>query len=314
MKGMIKSLEYSLFYQERINLAIERIKKFARLSEAMGYDVRVGFSGGKDSQVVFDLCKKAGIDFKAFYNMACESAETRRFIRAHYPDVIWRQPYKVGFIKNIDVHKGLLPTVQIAYCCENYKHNPKFVDNAPVVGVRRAESVARRGRQVFESHGKKFDKKNNALISEYFSEKCRGIGSAGDIQLKPIVDWTDEEVWEYIKREHLPVNPEYRHSRRVGCMICPKANLTSNYYHLMQHPKLIDAVIRQRDKHADNVDWSITSEGKDYRDNKPLYILRWLNHSFMPFTKKQEKLAEAILKRYKNAKLQNNNGRGVQGT
>ena len=46
---MIKSLEYSLFYQERINLAIERIQKFARLAEAMGYDVRVGFSGGKDS-------------------------------------------------------------------------------------------------------------------------------------------------------------------------------------------------------------------------------------------------------------------------
>ncbi|MBP3245570.1 MAG: phosphoadenosine phosphosulfate reductase family protein [Bacteroidaceae bacterium] len=311
---MIKSLEYSLFYQERINLAIERIKKFARLSEAMGYDVRVGFSGGKDSQVVYDLCKKSGIKFTAFYNVACESSETRRFIREHYPDVIWRQPYKIGFIMNIDVHKGLLPTVQIAYCCENYKHNPKFVDNASVVGVRRAESAARRGRQVFESHGKRFDKAHNTQIAEFFSEKCRGIGSAGDIQLKPIVDWTDEEVWEYIKREHLPVNPEYRHSRRVGCMICPKANLTSNYYHLMQHPKLIDAVIRQRDKHADNVDWSITSEGKDYRDNKPLYILRWLNHSFMPFTKKQEKLAEAILKRYKNAKLQNNNGRGVQGT
>lgn len=31
--------------------AIERIRKFARLSEKMGYTPVLGFSGGKDSQV-----------------------------------------------------------------------------------------------------------------------------------------------------------------------------------------------------------------------------------------------------------------------
>lgn len=292
--------QYSLFYQERVSLAIERIEKFARLSKAMGYDVRVGFSGGKDSQVVYDLCKKSGIKFTAFYNVACESSETRRFIREHYPDVIWRQPYKVGFIKNIDVHKGMLPSVRAAYCCDNYKHNPKFVDNSSIVGVRRDESAARSKRSVFESRGKRFDKAHDTQIAEYFSEKCRGIGSVGDIQLMPIVDWTENDVWEYIFREGLPVNPEYKHAKRVGCIICPKANLTSNYYYLMKFPKLIDAVIRQRGKHE--VDWVITSDGRDYSDNKPLYILRWLNHSFMPFSKKQEKLAEEILKRYNQTK------------
>ena len=108
---MTDNMQLSLFYDEMVATAIERIQKFARLSEAMGYDVRVGFSGGKDSQVVYDLCKKSGIKFTAFYNVACESSETRRFIRKNYPDVIWRQPYKVGFIKNIDVHKGMLPSV-----------------------------------------------------------------------------------------------------------------------------------------------------------------------------------------------------------
>lgn len=299
---MTDKIQLTLFYDEKVATAIERIKKFARLSEVMGYDVRVGFSGGKDSQVVYDLCKKSGIRFTAFYNVTCESSETRRFIRKNYPDVIWRQPYKVGFIKNIDVHKGMLPSIYTAYCCENYKHNPKFVDNASILGVRKDESRTRSKHHVFESHGKRFDARNDYLISEYFSEKCRGIGSKGDIQLMPIVDWTERDVWEYIAREELPVNPEYQHNKRVGCMICPKTNLTGNYYHLMQCPKLIDAIIRQRDKHADRVDWVITGDGRDYRDNKPLYILRWLNHSFMPFSKKQEKLAEEILKRYYECK------------
>lgn len=289
-------MQYTLFYEERINEAVKRIQKFARLSQSMGYEVCVGFSGGKDSQVVYDLCKKAGIDFKAFYNMACESAVTRKFIHEHYSEVIWRRDYKVGFIQNISKHKGMLPTIYSAYCCADYKHNKKYIDNSSIIGVRRAESRARSNRQVFESKGKRFDARHDSQIAQYFSEKCRGIGSVGDIQLMPIVDWSDEDVWEYIIRESLPVNPEYKHQNRVGCVCCPKANLNSNAYYLLKHPKLIDAFIRQRDKFP--VDWIITGDKKDYSDNKPLYILRWLNHSFAPFTARNQKLADEILKKY----------------
>ena len=97
------------------------------------------------------------------------------------------------------------------------------------------------------------------------------------------------------ERESLPVNPEYKHHSRVGCVCCPKANLNSNAYYLLKHPKLIDAFIRQRDKFP--VDWIIAGD-KDYSDNKPLYILRWLNHSFAPFTARNQKLADEILKKY----------------
>ena len=228
--------------------------------------------------------------------MACESAVTRKFIHEHYPEVIWRRDYKVGFIQNIGKHKGMLPTIYSAYCCANYKHNKKYIDNSSIIGVRRAESRTRSNRQVFESKGKRFDARHDSQIAQYFSEKCRGIGSVGDIQLMPIVDWSDEDVWEYIMRESLPVNPEYKHHSRVGCVCCPKANLNSNAYYLLKHPKLIDAFIRQRDKFP--VDWIITGDKKDYSDNKPLYIIRWLNHSFAPFTARNQKLADEILKKY----------------
>lgn len=84
----------TLFDIEFEQIAITRIQKFAKIAEAYGFEIALGFSGGKDSQVCYDLCKRAGVPFKAYYNVAFESAETKRFIRENYPDVIWRRDHK----------------------------------------------------------------------------------------------------------------------------------------------------------------------------------------------------------------------------
>ena len=86
---------------EKEQLAITRIQKFSKIAKTMGLEVHLGFSGGKDSQVCYDLCKRAGIPFKAFFNHAFESNITLRFIKEIHPDVIWRRDYKFGFIQNI---------------------------------------------------------------------------------------------------------------------------------------------------------------------------------------------------------------------
>lgn len=289
----------SLFDTEFEQDAINRIVKFSKIADALGYEVAVGFSGGKDSQVVYDLCKRSGIRFKAYFNHAFESSTTLQFIREHYPDVIWRRDHNFGFIENIwKNHNSLLPTSEISYCCKDYKHNPKYVDNASVVGVRRSESQKRKDRKVFEAKNNTVVKKNKALFSEYFTDICTGVGTSGVIQLKPIVDWTDEEVWEYIKKHDLPINPEYNQAKRVGCVVCPKANLNSNYRALVDHPKLIDAFIKAREKRT-GVDWMIVSENRDYSDNKVEYICRWLNHSFRPFTARQYSLFILVNEAYK---------------
>ena len=248
-------IEDSLFSVEIEDDAIARIRKFARLAEKMGFVPVLGFSGGKDSQVCYDLCKRAGIEFRAVFNHCFESAETLKFIRDCYPDVEWRREVKEGFFVNISKnHNSILPTVEKAYCCVDFKHNPAYVDEASIVGVRRAESAKRSNRKVLETKNKTFLKRNQKLIDDFFSTECVASGAPSEIQLKPIVDWTDDEVWLYIHRHNLPVNPEYKHCRRVGCIICPKANLTHNYRSLMQYPKLIDCVIRARESRQD-VDW-----------------------------------------------------------
>ena len=169
----------NLFEEEFEQEAITRIQKFAKIAKKLGYEVAVGFSGGKDSQVVYDLCKRAGIEFKAYYNVSFESNVTKKFIRENYPEVIWRKDHKFGFIENIiKNHQGLLPTQQFAFCCEDYKHNPKYVDDCSIIGVRKAESQRRATRTAFIFKNKTLKKRLKADVSEYFLDKCQSVGGA----------------------------------------------------------------------------------------------------------------------------------------
>ena len=45
-----------------------------------------------------------------------------------------------------------------------------------------------------------------------------------EMVVNPIIDWTDDNVWEYIHAEKLPHNPLYCEGwKRVGCIGCPLA-------------------------------------------------------------------------------------------
>lgn len=293
----------NIFSEQIEQQSIERIQKFYKIAKAMKFEVCLGFSGGKDSQVCYDLCVRSGIPFKAYFNHAFESAVTLNFIKNNYPQVIRRRDYGLGFIENIrKMHGGLLPTVQIAYCCMDYKHNPKYVDKCSIVGVRKSESAKRKERTAFETKNKTMQKKYKSIFDDYFEEHCQSVGTASVIQLKPIIDWNDDDVWSYIHKYNLPVNPEYKKSKRVGCLVCPKANFSSNYKNLMKFPKLINAFINAREKGNLDTDWTITSENKDLSSCKCLYICRWLNHSFMPFSKKQESIYLQVKEIYDNLK------------
>lgn len=294
----------TLFDTEFEQQAIDRIQRFAKIASKMGYIPVLGFSGGKDSQVCYDLCKRSGIEFKAVFNHCFESATTLNFIRKYYPEVIWRREVKEGFFENIRKnHNGLLPTVECAFCCEDYKHNRKYVDGATIVGVRKEESAKRKGRKVMETKNKTLLKRNRQVIYEHFTTGCVASGAPSEINLNPIVDWSSDDIWDYIHRYKLPINPEYRERERVGCVICPKATFTSNYKVLLQYPKLIDCVIRAKERSNNpKTDYIITSDNKDCSDNKAEYVCRWLNHSFRAFTKKQRILADMVVDNYNKMK------------
>lgn len=61
----------------------------------------VGFSGGKDSIVTLELCRRGGIKHKAFFSCTrIDPPELYAFIRRHYPDVTWLYP-RVTFWQGI---------------------------------------------------------------------------------------------------------------------------------------------------------------------------------------------------------------------
>lgn len=135
------------------------------------------------------------------------------------------------------------------------------------------------------------------MLTSIFLTSANLLGGGSKIQLLPIVDWTDKEVWNYIKKYNLPINPEYKCQSRVGCIVCPKANFSRNYRALLKYPKLIDAFCRAKET-SPRCDYIITSEKLDLSNDKVQYICRWLNHSFMPFTPNQQKLFEQVKENY----------------
>lgn len=202
----------------------------------------------------------------------------------------------------------MLPTIEKAYCCQDYKHNPKYVDKCSITGVRRQESAKRANRTIISVRSKKVLRN----IPTYFQEHCQSVGTKSVIQLNPIIDWSNDDVWNYIYKYDLPINPEYDNTDRVGCIVCPKTNFSRNVLSLYKYPGLIDSFIIVRLKGNPYCNWFITNDNKDYSDDKLYYICRWLNRSFRKFSKKQQKEYEAfkrVYERYKNEIGENNNKR-----
>lgn len=56
--------------------------------------------------------------------------------------------------------------------------------------------------------------------------------------LNPIIDWTDAEVWEFIKSENIPYCGLYNEGwRRLGCIGCPMAALKGREREFGRWPK-----------------------------------------------------------------------------
>ena len=123
---------------KRMNLekqAIEILQMFA------GDDpYQLGYSGGKDSDVILHLVKKSGVSFTAVHNLTTVDApETVRYVRSK-PEVIIEYP-KMSMWQLIVKHK-MPPTRLFRYCCEKLKER-SGVGKKVVTGVRKAESRKR---------------------------------------------------------------------------------------------------------------------------------------------------------------------------
>ena len=100
---------------DKVAIAIQRIKSF---EPKEGY--YVAFSGGKDSCVVLDLVKRAGVKFDAHYNLTTvDPPELVRFIKDNHPEVEINKPPKSMW--RLIEENGMPPIRQMRYCCKILK-------------------------------------------------------------------------------------------------------------------------------------------------------------------------------------------------
>lgn len=131
---------------DKVELSIKRLKAFC---PPEGY--YVAFSGGKDSQCIYHLCKMAGVKFDAHYNVtSVDPPELVRFIKTNYPDVKFEHQYnrdgKPITMWNLIPEQRMPPTRLARYCCAKLKEtNGK--GRHTVTGVRASESANRKANQ-----------------------------------------------------------------------------------------------------------------------------------------------------------------------
>lgn len=226
--------------KDKEEIAIDRLRAF---EPPEGY--YVAFSGGKDSQCVYHLCKLAGVKFDAHYAVtSVDPPELVQFIRKQYPDVMWeRQHDKDGkpiTMWSLIADHTLPPTRKVRYCCESLKESGGK-GRIVVTGVRWAESANRKQthgvvgfqgkpvgtRKIADELGAeyKLNKQGEVImnddndINRRMVEQCYRTRKT---MVNPIVDWTDEDVWDFLdihKISHCSLYDEG--FVRIGCIGCP---------------------------------------------------------------------------------------------
>lgn len=208
--------------QDKVNKAIRLLQ-----STCKDQEVELCYSGGKDSDVILELAKMAGIDYHAIYkNTTIDPPGTIKHCLENGVEI--RQP-KVSFLQMIE-KKGF-PTRHARFCCEQLKEY-KIMDKA-IQGIRRCESTKR---------AKNYQEPT----------KCRFYGSKKNHVevILPILDFTDKNVEEFITERNIKLHPLYYNSdgslnvkKRLGCMGCPLKS-DNGLSDFKAHPRLAKAWLR----------------------------------------------------------------------
>lgn len=187
--------------EEKIEKAIDLIRCFEQqalnLSDEGYY---VCFSGGKDSIVLAKLFEMSGVKYTLNYNnVTIDPPELVRFIKKEYQQAIWHNP-KEGNLPMYMKHKSIGPPTRLSrWCCEIYKEQGG-AGYSKAIGVRAAESARRKGLW--------------KTVNQHNKDKTP--------ILCPILYWTDENIWEFIRINNMPYCTLYDEGfKRLGCVGCP---------------------------------------------------------------------------------------------
>lgn len=251
--------QLNLFGNDKVQIALERFKTF---EPDEGYFV--AFSGGKDSSVILALAKMAKVKFEAHYTLtSVDPPELVQFIKKEHPEVIidipkypddYKNPKLAGkqiTMWNLIPEKKMPPTRTVRYCCSELKESRgegRFV----VTGVRWQESAKRSHRGGLEIAEKKSHKNTSLDPDNPDQQMIHNCIKWQRRMLNPIIDWTTDEVWEFIREYEVPYCKLYDEGfTRLGCVGCPLGATNKRANEFSRYPKYKQAYIRAFDRMID---------------------------------------------------------------
>lgn len=222
--------------QSTLNQSIKLIQTFEESAirrNPLGYVV--GYSGGKDSDVLLDLFMRSGVRFYVIHNhTTIDAPETVYYIRRKFYELeLQGIPCKIYYSRmnfwSLCLKKGMLPSRIARFCCAELKERdiPELRFATHAFGVRKAESTKRASnRDSIEMR----DTVGYTDLQKFHFDNTEEVMQTGACYTKnyfivnPLAYWTDEYLWGYIRSEHIEINPLYsRGFHRVGCVGCPLA-------------------------------------------------------------------------------------------
>lgn len=264
--------------------AVERIRMASEMSlHHYGKPLICTYSGGKDSDVMLELFKRSGIEFEVHNShTTADAPQTVRHIRKVFSK-LEQQGIKCEI--EIPTYKGkptsmwqlipqkLIPPTRIArYCCSVLKETG-CTNRYIATGVRWEESTKRAKRAEFEKIGKtnadaeRFTKimlMNDNDSQRRMNELCM---QKNKMIVNPIIDWTNSDIWEFIKSEKIEVCELYQCGYdRVGCIGCPMASKTryKEFADFPEYKKLyihaFDRMLEERKKREKECKWKTGEE------------------------------------------------------
>jgi phosphoadenosine phosphosulfate reductase len=215
----VNASRINLWGKTPVDLAIARMREF---EPPEGY--YLAFSGGKDSLCLKVLADLAGVKYDAHYSLTTvDPPELVRYIRTEHPDVaIDRPPLSMW---ELVVSNGSPPTRTQRDCCAQLKERGGL-GRLVLTGIRAEESQRRRARPMVE--------------------QCYKVGKRF---LHAIIDWTEGDVWSFIRERNLPYCQLYDEGfKRVGCILCPFQREGLRARDAERWPKYVAAYVRAFDR------------------------------------------------------------------
>lgn len=255
--------------------AMERIRTASEMSlRLFKKPLLLADSGGKDSAVICRLAENAGIPFEIVHSHTTADApptvyhvrdRAKMFEEKGIKYTISHPTYKgqrVSMWSLIPIKK-MPPTRIVRYCCDILKEQAgrgRFL----VTGVRWSESTSRKNnRGVLEVQHKSKERRltlaNDNDESRRLFETCQMKGKR---VCNPIVDWPDQDIWDYLTDQKVQINPLYYEGcTRVGCVGCPIAG-KARYHEFSMFPKYqglyisaFDRMIKVRNDEGLQTEW-----------------------------------------------------------